>query len=80
MKTGKDGKQVAECRVDEIQLSMKALSDVCKKTDGAFDRQVETNWLLRDIDMSLAILVDMCGLYFAGQLNAEVEASEPPVQ
>ena len=80
MKKDAKGKEIPECRVDEVQLSMKALADVCKKTDGAFDRNVETNWLLRDIDMSLAILVDMCGLYFAGQLNAEVEALEPPVQ
>lgn len=80
MKKDKNGKQTPECRVDEIQLSMTALNSVAEKTDGAFDRQVETNWLLRDANMSLAIIVDMLGLYFSKALSGEIEKNEHMVQ
>ena len=58
----KTGKKVPETRGDEIRLSFEELNDVAKKSGGVFDRQVEVSWLLRDIDQSLALVVDMLGL------------------
>ena len=62
----KTGKKVAETRSDEIQLSFDALKKVAEKANGTFDRQVELAWLLRDIDQSLAIIVDMLGVILNG--------------
>ena len=58
----KTGKKVPENRGDEIKLSFNELQDLAEKSNGTFDRQVEVAWLLRDIDQSLALVVDMLGL------------------
>lgn len=61
----KTGKKIPETRGDEIKLSMMELQELAKKSNGTFDRQVEVAWLLRDIDQSLGLLVDMLGLLMA---------------
>lgn len=58
----KTGKKVPESRVDEIKISLDLLAERMKKSDGIFDRHVEIAWILRDISISLALLVDMMGL------------------
>lgn len=72
------GKQVPESRVDEIKISFEALKKLADSTNGTFDRQVEVAWLLRDIDQSLALLVDMIGMMLARILKEE--EPDAPVQ
>ena len=59
----KTGKKVPECRCDEIDISFAELGKAIDRSNGTFDRSVETNWLLRDISVSLGHLVDMMGLF-----------------
>lgn len=73
----KTGEQKPESRIDEIKLSFEALKKLADSTNGTFDRQVEVAWLLRDIDQSLALLVDMIGMMLARTLKEEPDA---PVQ
>ena len=67
----KTGKKVPESRGDEIKLSLEALKKTAEKTDGLFDRQVEISWLLRDVDVSLALVVDMLGLLMNRMIGKE---------
>lgn len=61
----KTGNKMPESRTDEIKLSFDALKETAEKSNGTFDRQIEVAWLLRDIDQSIALLVDMLGLLMA---------------
>jgi hypothetical protein len=74
----KTGEQVPESRIDEIKLSFEALKKLADSTNGTFDRQVEVAWLLRDIDQSLGLLVDMIGMMLAKILKEE--EPDAPVQ
>ena len=74
----KTGEQKPESRIDEIKLSFEALKKLAESTNGTFDRQVEVAWLLRDIDQSLALLVDMIGMMLARILKEE--EPDTPVQ
>ena len=74
----KTGKQIPESRVDEIKLSFEALKKLADSTNGTFDRQVEVAWLLRDIDQSLGLLVDMLGMMLARVLKDE--EPDAPIQ
>ena len=74
----KTGEQRPESRQDEIKLSFEALKKLAESTNGTFDRQVEIAWLLRDIDLSLAALVDMAGLALGRILKPEDEPK--PIQ
>lgn len=74
----KTGEQRPESRIDEIKLSFEALKKLADSTNGTFDRQVEIAWLLRDIDQSLGLLVDMIGMILARILKDE--EPDAPVQ
>lgn len=77
----KTGKKVAESRGDEIKLSFDALKKVAEKSGGTFDRQVEVAWLLRDIDQSLGLIVDMLGLLLNHTMPIDpTETDEKQVQ
>lgn len=67
----KTGKKKPESRGDEIKLSFEALQEVAEKSNGTFDRVIEVAWLLRDIDQSLALLVDMLSLLMAKLVPVE---------
>ena len=67
----KTGKKIPETRGDEIKLSFLELQDVAKKAGGTFDRDVELAWLLRDIDQSLALVVDLLGLLMTKLIPAD---------
>ena len=71
----KTGEKIPETRTEEIKLSMEELSDLAKRSNGTFDRNIEITWLLRDIDQSLGILVDMLGVLL-GKI-AKIEEIEP---
>lgn len=63
MKTDeKTGNKTPESRLDEIKLSLEQLYELQKKSDGLMDRDFETNVLLKDISVSLGLLVDMAGV------------------
>ncbi len=74
----KTGEKEPESRQDEIKLSFEALKKLAENTNGTFDRQVEIAWLLRDIDLSLAVLVDMAGLALGRIIKPEDEPK--PIQ
>ena len=67
-----------ECRMDEFLLSMEKLGEVAKQSGGAMDRVVETNWLLRELNVSAALLVDIMGVMYNRLVGAEKPV--PPAQ
>lgn len=67
----KTGKKVPESRGDEIKVSFDELSKIAKSANGTFDRQIELAWLLRDIDQSLALVVDLLGLLIGKLVPAD---------
>ena len=75
----KTGKKQPESRMDEVQLSFEALQKLGEESKGVFDRQVEIGWLLRDIDMNTAMLVDMLGLLLS-KYGSESQSEEKKVQ
>ena len=58
----KTGEKTPESRTDEIKISFEQLYGLQKKSEGLIDRGFENNVLLKDIDVSLALLVDMIGV------------------
>lgn len=56
------GKQIPQNRTDEIKLSMLQLEDMIKESKYKLDSTVETAWILHDINVSLALLVDMVAM------------------
>ena len=54
----KTGKKIPESRMDEIQLSMDNLKELAEKSNGTMDRKIEIAWILRDINVSLALIFD----------------------
>ena len=58
----KTGEKTPESRTDEIKISFEQLYGLQKKSEGLIDRGFENNILLKDIDVSLALLVDMIGV------------------
>lgn len=71
----KTGKRIPENRMDEIKISFEQLQRIADESHGTFDRQVEVAWLLRDIDQSLALTVDM----LASLLTVIKEDEIPPL-
>lgn len=55
----KTGKKIPQNRMDEIKISLDKLKEMSMKCDGLLDAEFETNWLLRDISVSLSQLVDI---------------------
>lgn len=58
----KTGKKMPESRLDEIQISLDQLYDRQKKCDGLLDRGIENSVLLKDINVSLGLIVDILGV------------------
>lgn len=58
----KTGEKTPESRTDEIKISLEQLYGLQKKSEGLMDRGFENNILLKDINVSLALLVDMIGV------------------
>ena len=55
----KTGRKIPENRRDEVQLSMEEIKKLYQDTNGMADQHIEHGILLRDIDISLALIVDM---------------------
>lgn len=55
----KTGRKIPENRRDEVQLSMNEIKKLYTDTNGMADQRIEHGILLRDIDISLALIVDM---------------------
>ena len=60
----KTGEKTPENRRDEIALSLEQLYNLQKESNGMIDRQFEGNVLLKDINVSLGLLVDICGAIY----------------
>ena len=56
------GKKIPQNRTDEIKLSAYQLEDMIKESKYKLDSTVETTWILHDINVSLALLVDMVAM------------------
>lgn len=57
----KTGKKIPENRTDEIKLTMEGLKDLDERCNGFASPSLVTNTLLSDINVSLALLVDIAG-------------------
>lgn len=63
MKTDKvTGKKTPENRVDEISLVLEEINKFVRDSNGTADKQIENNALLRELNVSMALIVDMLGL------------------
>jgi hypothetical protein len=60
----KTGEKKPECRMDEIKLSLEQLSNLQKQSNGLIDREFENNLLLKDISVSLGLVVDILGTLY----------------
>lgn len=67
------GKEIAESRSEEVQLTLKRLEENSKKMGGLNDKKIDICNLLADIDISLGLLVDICGSAY----NKFVKAEKP---
>lgn len=56
------GKQIPQNRTDEIKLSAHQLKDMIEESKYKLDDTVTITWVLHDINVSLALLVDMMAL------------------
>ena len=72
----KTGEKKPESRIDEIKLSHEKLHELSEKTGGLLDRDMEMNWVLRDINVSLALLTDMMGVLLNNTLKDNVCLNE----
>ena len=60
----KTGEKRPECRMDEIKLSLEQLNNLQKKTNGMIGLENENNLLLKDISVSLGLVVDILGTMY----------------
>ena len=60
----KTGEKKPECRMDEIKLSLEQLNNLQKKTNGMVGLENENNLLLKDISVSLGLVVDILGTMY----------------
>ena len=58
----KTGEKKAENRTDEIKISLEQMYKLQKKTEGLLDKDFENSIMLKDISVSLGLLVDICGV------------------
>lgn len=80
----KTGNRIPESRMDEIKISMDKLKEMSQNCDGMLDSSIETSWMLRDISVSLAQVVDI-GITLLSRLiskgiidSGEVKKEEKP--
>ena len=55
----KTGEKIPESRKDEFELTMEQLLNLQKQTKGLVSTEFENNIILKDISLSLALIVDM---------------------
>ena len=58
----KTGEKKPESRTDEIKLSLEQMHNLQKKTEGLLDKDFENSIMLKDISVSLGLLVNICGV------------------
>ena len=60
----KTGQKIPENRRDEVAITMDEIKKMYQDTNGMVDQNIEHGMLLRDINISLALIVDiLAGLY-----------------
>lgn len=60
----KTGKKQPESRIDEIQIGFDEIKKMFDDTKGMIDPQIEQGIMLRDINVSLALVVDLLSAIF----------------
>lgn len=56
------GKKTPESRSDEISLVFDEIKKFYDTNNGLADKQIETNVMLRELNVSMGIMVDMFGV------------------
>ena len=56
------GKKTPESRSDEISLVFDEIKKFYDSNNGLGDKQIETNVMLRELNVSMGIVVDMLGI------------------
>jgi hypothetical protein len=69
----KTGEKEPECRMDEIKLSLEQLSNLQKQSNGLIDREFENNLILKDISVSLGLVVDILGTLYNRMFSKDKE-------
>ena len=69
----KTGEKKPECRMDEIKLSLEQLNNLQKKTNGMIGLENENNLLLKDISVSLGLVVDILGTMYNRMFSQDKE-------
>lgn len=72
----KTGKPIPENRRDEIELSLNAINDIRKKTNGFNDKQTEISQMLADINMTNAMIFDVLAMIFNNMVKSKNEEDE----
>ena len=67
----KTGAKEPENRRDEIQISLEQLEALRNKCVGNLDKQTENNILLKDISISLGLLVDIAASIYNRMVKRE---------
>lgn len=68
----KTGEKTPENRTDEVKLSLEQLNSLQEKCKGMVSKDFENNILLKDISISLGLLVDIAASIY----NKMIEASK----
>ena len=81
----KTNKKTPENRLDEIVLSFDEIQKLQEKCSGTLDKQIERNIMLRDINVSLAQIVDILAVMLNRMLAQDKSENklhivEDPVQ
>ena len=74
----KTGKKIPENRMDEILLSNEKTNKMAEDAKGMLDPNLVKLYTLQDINISLALLVDMVGTIINRQIKAEKTAKDNP--
>ena len=67
----KTGEKKPENRTDEIRLSMEKLIELREKFNGTPNYEFEDNFLLKDISISLGLLVDIAASIYNRMVKRE---------
>ena len=71
----KTGDKKPESRSDEIELLIEQLKDANKKCNGQFDKMTEFGVILQSVNVSLGLIVDICGMIL-NKLNTSQVADD----
>ena len=66
----KTGEKTPENRTDEVNLSIEQLHNLQEKCKGMVDKDFENNILLKDISISLGLLVDIAASIYNKMIEA----------